>query len=120
MDEAEQREIIERLNNLAWYVRNGYPLELHEPESAGRARVRLHRLGIDDEGDAEATERPAGWMAPHVRSWPRRDVRTPGRRQSRRRHHEPELAATIPRAGGSMETLAVPLAGSSCPSASAR
>ncbi len=36
MDEAERREIIARLNNLAWYVRKGYPLEFHEPSPRGR------------------------------------------------------------------------------------
>ena len=36
MDEAERREVIARLNNLAWYVRKGYPLEFREPSPRGR------------------------------------------------------------------------------------
>ncbi len=36
MEDVERQEIIARLNNLAWYVRKGYPLEFHEPSPRGR------------------------------------------------------------------------------------
>lgn len=36
MDDAQRREILARLNNLAWYVRSGYPLEMDEPGDRGR------------------------------------------------------------------------------------
>ena len=36
MDEAGRREVIARLNNLAHYVAQGYPLEWHEPQPRGR------------------------------------------------------------------------------------
>ncbi len=36
MDDAERREVIDRLNNIAHYVRDGHPLEWQEPEPRGR------------------------------------------------------------------------------------
>ena len=36
MDEDELREVIDRLNNLAHYVAQGYELEWHEPQPRGR------------------------------------------------------------------------------------
>ncbi len=36
MDDAERREVIAPLNNLAHYVAQGHPLEWHEPQPRGR------------------------------------------------------------------------------------
>ena len=36
VDDAERREVIARLNNLAHYVAKGYPLEFREPGPRGR------------------------------------------------------------------------------------
>jgi hypothetical protein len=36
VDEAERRDVIARLRNLAVYIERGHPLEWHDPEPRGR------------------------------------------------------------------------------------
>ncbi len=76
MDEAERREIIARLNNLAWYLRQGYPLQFRELAPRGR------------KGSSRETQRIISFTVLDVRSFDAIGWELMKRAMARR-HHPP-------------------------------